>query len=58
MHYCGRQKSLNEDQGEVVPTAIGFFPGVDLEAVVPGGFEHIDAAGFHHGSDLEVAERP
>jgi hypothetical protein len=25
---------------------------------VPGGFEHIDAAGFHHGSDLEVAERP
>ena len=45
--------SFDEDQGEVIPPAIGLFAGIDIKAVAPGGLEDIDAAGFHHGSDPE-----
>ena len=44
---------FDEHQGEVIPPTVGFLPGVDLEAVMPGGLEGIDATGFHHGPDPE-----
>jgi hypothetical protein len=31
--------------------AVNLFSGVDFKAIVPGGLEDIDAAGFHHGPD-------
>ena len=48
------KRLLNQDQGKVVPPAIGLFAGVDLKAVMPGSLKHIDAAGFHHGPDPEL----
>ena len=50
--------SLNENQGEIVPAAIGLFAGVDLKAVMPGGLKHMDAAGFYHGSHPELGSLP
>ena len=48
---------FNQHQGKEVPTAVGLFPGVDVEAIVPGSLEDIDAAGLHHGPDPEFGYR-
>jgi hypothetical protein len=36
--------SLGQNKRKVIPPAVGLFPGVDLEAVVPCRLEDIDAA--------------
>ena len=42
---------LDQDQGKVIPPPVSFFSGVDIKAVVPGGFKDINTAGFHHWPD-------
>jgi hypothetical protein len=49
----GQYFLFEKDQSKVVPATKGLFASVDVEAVVSGGFEDIDAAGLHHGPDPE-----
>lgn len=52
---CSIFQSLDQNQSKVVPSPISFFLSIDLKTIIPGSPKDIDAASFHHRSNIRFS---